>query len=447
MPQKSQIPDICAEEAVSLVRLLYVDSAGVTRGRVVDAADIDRVLETGANLAQAQQAFTVLEYPVPAAPFDPVGEIRLVPDSDTFRLLPYADRAAVMLCDMYTLDQTPWEADPRSRLRAFLEDLPFVPQAAFESEFYLAERRESGLEPLDSSGCFTADGMQSAHPIILDAVDALKAQGMEIATYYPEYGPGQQELVIDHTPGLRAPDEYTLYKLTVKAIAEAHGLEALFVPKPFREQPGSGCHVHLSLWDDEQNAFHGDGEEGAYGLSDLAHHFIGGLIEHAPALLALTAPTPMSYKRLQPDMWASAYTCWGLDNREAMIRVPSADWEDPSSSTRIEFKPVDNTVNPYLVLLGLLAAGRDGIENELDPGPPVERNPAELGAEERAERGIERYPRTLGEAIERLADDEVLEAALGPLLYEPYLDIKRELWSRFSGSVTDWEIDNLRGMY
>ena len=446
-PEPTDIPDRCAEEGVSLVRLLYVDSAGVTRGRVVDAADIDRVLETGANLAQAQQAFTVLEYPVAAAPFDPVGEIRLLPDPATFRVLPYAERAAVLLCDMYTLDKSPWAADPRSRLRSFLDDLPVVPQAAFESEFYLAERGDAGLVPLDTSGCFTAQGMQHAHPVMLETVDALKAQDMGIATYYPEYGPGQQELVIDHTAGLRPADEYTLYKRTVKAVAAAHDLEALFVPKPFRDQPGSGCHVHLSLWDDDENTFHDPSAEGAYGLSDLARHFIGGLIDHAPALLALTAPTPLSYKRLQPDMWASAYTCWGYDNREAMIRIPSADWTDPSASTRIEFKPVDNTVNPYLVLLGLLAAGWDGVEHECDPGPPVERNPSELAPQERADRGIDRYPRTLGEAIERLAEDSVLEAALGALVYEPYLDIKRELWRQFISSVTDWELDHLRGMY
>ena len=146
-------------------------------------------------------------------------------------------------------------------------------------------------------------------------------------------------------------------------------------------------------------------------------------------------------------MWASAYTAWGKDNREGMVRVPSATADDPEGSTRIEYKPIDNTANPYLALLGLLAAGMDGVERELDPADPVQQDPGNLSAREREERGIRRYPETLGDALDALADDDVLRAALGEPLVESYLIIKREQWEEFTGSVTDWELANLRGPF
>jgi len=449
MPTEHEIVTRCEDRDIDLVRLFYVDSAGITRGRTVPARDIEGFLAEGVNFAETQQAFTVLEYPVAGtAVSEPEGEVRLVPDPETFTPLPYADRAGAMLGTFRTLDGEPWDYGPRAQLATYLDDFEYMPTASFESEFYLASRDEDGeLQPFDESGCFAADGMQSAHDIVLDIVDALEAQGMELAIYYPEYGPGQQELVIKHDDGLSPADNHALYKQTVKGIARNHGFDATFLPKPFPDRPGSGCHLHLSLWDEDGNAFFEPDRSARYPLSDTARHFIGGVLEHGRALVALTAPTVVSYKRLQPHMWASAYTAWGKDNREGMVRVPSATANDPEGSTRLEYKPIDNTANPYLALLGLLAAGMDGVERELDPGDPVQQDPGNLTAEEREECGIERYPETLGDALDTLADDDILRAALGEPLVESYLTIKREQWEEFTGSVTDWELANLRGPF
>jgi glutamine synthetase len=449
MPGEHDIVSRCEDRDISLVRLFYVDSAGITRGRTVPAQDIEAFLSEGVNFAETQQAFTVLEYPVAGtAVSEPEGEVRLVPDPETFTPLPYADRAAAMMGTFETLDGDPWDFGPRAQLATYLDDLAYTPTASFESEFYLARHDEDGeLQPFDESGCFAADGMQSAHDIVLDIVDALAAQGMELAIYYPEYGPGQQELVVKHDDGLAPADNHALYKQTVKGVARNHGLDATFLPKPFPDRPGSGCHLHLSLWDDDGNAFFDPDGSARYPLSDTARHFIGGVLEHGRGLVALTAPTVVSYKRLQPHMWASAYTAWGKDNREGMVRVPSATADDPEGSTRIEYKPIDNTANPYLALLGLLAAGMDGVERELDPADPVQQDPGNLSAREREERGIRRYPETLGDALDALADDDVLRAALGEPLVESYLIIKREQWEEFTGSVTDWELANLRGPF
>lgn len=441
MPDTEDVINACRSDDIELVRLLHVDNGGVVRGRVIDAEDIEDVLETGVNMAKVMQAFSSMNLPAAGGPFGAVGEARLIPDPDTFQVLPYAERTAVMLVDKYTVDGDRWDADARTVLGDFLDEFPYTPSTSFESEFYLARETETGdLEPFDNTGCFTADGMQAAHDVILDMVDALKAQDMSISRYYPEYGPGQQELITEHAPQLEAPDEQVLYKQTVKGVAANHGLKATFSPKPFKEAPGTGCHMHISLWDGADNLFY-DSSAGQYGITDTCRHFIAGILEHGPALVAITAPSAVSYKRLRPHMWASAYTVWGQDNREAMVRVPSSQWDDPEQTTRIEFKAADNTANPYLALLAILAAGQDGIERELDPGDPVNQDPSALSPAEREERGIQRYPETLGEAITELENDDVLADALGDTLYEAYLAIKRFEWNEAASTVTDWDVD------
>lgn len=443
MPSRSGVIDQCGRDDLALLRLLYVGNDGIPRGYVANADDVEGLLVDGMNLTEAMQSFTSFDELVPSGTFGPAGSVRLVPDPDTFRVLPYADRTAVMLCDMTTPDGTAWAGDPRSALKSFLDGIPYEPSAAFESEFYLLEETEEGeYEPFDRSVCFSANAMQSTNALLLELVDAFESMDLEFVTYYPEYGPGQQELVITHDRGLRAPDNYVLFRHIVHGIAHEHGLNATFVPKPFEDDAGSGCHIHVSLWDGDENVFYDESpSDAAYALSETGRQFVGGLLAHAPGLLALTAPTTLSYDRLKPDTWASAYSAWGIDNREAMVRVPFASRETPASSTRIEFKPADSTANPYLALLGILAAGFDGIDRELDPGEPLDRNPTSLSDAEREARGIVRYPETLGEALDALQDDDVLREAMGDLLHEAYLGVKRHHLSRATEASRDETID------
>jgi glutamine synthetase len=447
MPDATQIERAVDAHDVELIRLLFANNAGALMGRVLDAGEIESILEDGGNLTKGMQSFTALDTLVEDGTFGPVGEIRLVPDPETFRVLPYADRTGVMLCDMYELDGTPWAACPRSRLRSYLAELDaedLVPRAAFEGEYYLVREGGDGPEPFDDSTCFAVGGMDSAHDVTLDTVDALKAQGLGLSNYYPEYGPGQQELVIEHDEGVASADNHVLYKATVSAVARKHGVEASFAPQPFEGLPGSGCHVHLSLWRDGENAFADPEGDDPYALSEFGRAFVAGLLDHAPALVALTAPTVQSYDRLQPGMWASAFTCWGPDNREACVRLPSADPREGGETTRIEYKPCDNTANPYLALLGLLAAGMDGVDRGLDPGEPLERDPAALSDDERADRGIERLPATLAAALDELEDDDALRGALGETLHRSYLEVKRSEWESSANDEGGWDDDYLR---
>jgi glutamine synthetase len=436
-----------AAEDVELIRIVFVNNSGVPRGRVVDRETLAGVLESGTNVTHAMQSFNALDRLVPEGRYGPAGEVRVVPDPDTFTVLPYDERAGLMLAELHDLHGEPWAAGPRARLRAHLDELAtdgYEPALGYESEFYYTRTDDEGeTVPFDDSTCFSTDGMRAAHDPILDTVDALKAQGMGLAAYYPEYGPGQQELVVEHDRGVAAADDHVRFAETVRAVAADHGLDATFRPKPFPELPGSGRHVHLSLWQDGENVLYDPDAEGPYPLSEAGRAFVGGLLDHAPALVAITAPTVESYDRLAPGMWSSAYVCWGEDNREAVVRVPSVDRGAPEATTRVEFKPADNTANPYLTQLALVAAGLDGIKRGLDPGTPLNRDPGTLSDAERAAEGIDRLPTTLAEALDALEADDTLAAALGEELFGSYLEVKRSEWAGSTDDDGEWESDYL----
>ncbi|WP_396613752.1 gamma-glutamylputrescine synthetase (plasmid) [Haloferax sp. S1W] len=442
------IENTCSEHDVELIRLLYVGNDGVTRGHTVPARDIETLLQRGVTLPKSVQSLTARDRRLLDGMFDSVGEVRLVPDPFTFQVLPYESQCAAMLCDIETVTGDRWEADPRSALREFLNELRadgFEPKTAFESEFHLFEETESGLVPHDNAGVYSTANMRAAHDVIREMVDALKTQGMRFNRYYPEHAPGKHEIVTGHESGLTAPDSYVHYKETIQGVADGHDLSATFHPKP-TDHSTNGCHIHLSLWKDEENAFFDPDVESEYGLSDTARHFIGGVLEHAPALVGLTSPTVNSYARIRPQVEASAYVCWGFDNRESIVRIPSPD-TDSGAATRLEFRPADNSANPYLSLLGLLAAGMDGVRNERDPGDPVACDPGNLSADERDARGIERLPTTLRQALDALESDSVLADALGEKLHESYLEVKRNQWRAFTESAGEWKRDEYLRVY
>ncbi len=447
MPDMDDVLQRVDAENIELIRLVFVNNSGVPRGRVVDAEKLPGVLETGINVTKGMQSFNALDRLAPDGRFGPAGEVRVVPDPDSFQLLPYAEDAAILLADLHDLDGDPWAAGPRAQLRRYLDEIGsegYVPEFSFESEFYYTRETDDGeVAPFDDSTCFSTDGMRSAHDIILETVRALKAQGMGLSAYYPEYGPGQQELVVDHDAGVAACDDQILFKETVNAVAEAHDIGATFRPSPFEGLPGSGCHIHLSLWKHGDNVLYDSADDSRYPLGDRGRYFIGGLLEHAPALLAVTAPTVESYDRLAPGMWASAYTCWGYDNREAMVRVPSVNPNSAAQTLRVEFKPSDNTNNPYLTQLALLAAGLDGIDRQLDPGEPLDEDPTTVDDADLANNGIERLPSSLDEALEAFESNDVLAEAFGDELYGSYLEVKRSEWAQ-STEDGEWDSEYLR---
>jgi len=424
------------------VRFLYCDHANIVRGKSAHAAALADCLESGIGLTVAMQAFTLTDRLAGGTRLGPVGEIRLVPDPRTFALLPYAPREARLLCDMHSLDGRPWALCPRAFLidmvdRAGQQGLRV--EAAFEYEFYLARQLEDGrYVPADDSLCFSSDGMDRQGAVIGAILDALEQQNLEPRQYYPELGPGQQELTIQHAPMLQAADRQIAVRETVRAVALQHGLTASFAPKPFADQAGNGCHVHMSLWNGNRNALYDPSS--STGLSTSGRAFVAGILTHLPALLAVTCPSVNSYMRLAPNMWSSAYTCWGLDNREAAVRVASPFKGRVEASTNIEIKAVDGSANPYLALGVIVAAGLDGLRRGLDPGEPLQTNPHDMDETERQARGIRRYPTTLAEALSELEQDEVLLDALGAERAHEFIGVRRAEWDDLGHASTERQI-------
>jgi glutamine synthetase len=431
------------QAGVVLVRFLYCGNDGVIRGKTTHIDHLERRLTEGIGLTVAMQSFIMLDQLVPAGHFGPVGEIRLIPDPVSFALLPYAPRQARLFCNLVQLDRQPWAICPRSFLQRTLEQAAvqgYQVQAAFENEFYLAREVEGQHVPYDTSRCFSSIGMDSAGAVMVDIVEALGAQGIQVEQYYPELGPGQQEISVRYAPGLRAADNQLAFRDTARGVARQHGLLASLAPKPFADQAGNGCHIHFSLWDDsgERNLFY-EAQDAAQ-LSPLGYHFIAGVLAHLPALLALTAPSVNSYRRLQPRFWSSAYTCYGPDNREAAVRIASPFWQREMASINLELKPCDPSCNPYLALGGLLAAGLDGITRQLHPGPPLLQDPDVLSNDERLQRGIHRLPQTLDAALDALQTDEMLTTSLGQELAQEYVMVKRAEAAAFQDQDIAFEL-------
>jgi glutamine synthetase len=387
----------------------------------------------------------------PVAGMGPVGEVRIVPDPETFVALPYAPGAGAMLADLVLPDGTPWGACSRSFLKQAIIELAgegYVMQAAFEPEFTIGRRESSPagpsipdrLIPIDDSLCYSSTGFHLAHDFTMELVEAMEAQGLSVEHYYPELGHGQHELAIRYADALRAADNHVLYRETVRGVAFRHGLWASLAPKPIPDQAGNGTHLHASLLE-----VPADGESGGRnvfadpsdrnGLSQVGYHFIGGVLAHLPALIALTCASVNSYRRLAPQMWASAFTCYGVDNREAAVRICSPLRGDPDSTVNLELKPSDSSANPYLALGAFVYAGLDGIRSKIDPGEALNVDPATLSETERAERGAHRLPASLAAALDALEADQLLMAALGPLRSTAYLAVKRSEAAHFAHST------------
>ena len=437
-----------AESAgISLVWFLYADHGGIIRGKSASAATLPARMVTGIGHTVAMMAMSMLDHLQPVAGMGPVGEVRIMPDPATFVQLPYAPGAAAMLADLVHPDGQPWDACARTYLKQAVAELAsqgYAATAAFEPEFTLG-RREAGpdggpdrLVPNDDSLCYSATGFHLAHDFTTDLLQGLQAQGMTVEHYYPELGHGQQEVSIRHVPALQAADNHVLFREPVRGTAFRRGMWASLAPKPIADQAGNGAHLHISLTDlGGQPAFYDPGDR--YLLSQTGYHFIGGLLAHLPALTALTCGSVNSYRRLAPQMWSSAYTIYGMDNREAAIRICSPMRDDPAASVNLEIKPSDSSANPYLALGAAIQAGLDGIRRKLDPGEAVNVDPATLSDAGRLAVGAHRLPASLAEALDALATDDLLLASLGNLRRRAYLAVKRSEVAAFAGTDASYE--------
>jgi glutamine synthetase len=422
------------------VRFLWCGNDGTIRAKAATIHGLEGRLRSGIGLTVGMQALNSLDQLQPVPGMGPVGEVRLVPDMDTFRVVPYAPHTGVVLTDHLSLDGSPAAVCQRSflkRMEARLAAHGLLLRAAFENEFSLATVIDGSYVPIDSSLCFATIGVTAVQDYVDELAGALEAQHIPLEQYYAELGHGQHEISIGHAPALQAADEQVLVRETIRAIAGRRGLVASLAPKPWPDNAGNGCHVHFSLWRADRNAFY---DASAHdGLSDTARSFIAGVLAHLTGLCGLTAPSFNSFHRIVPHYWAGAFACWGHDNREAPVRVPSLLGGAEEGSANAELKSADASCNPYLALGGLIAAGLDGLERRLRPPDPVSIDPGTIPEPVRRLRGIAPMPPTQLAALDALAADELLIAALGDTLADSYLAVRRSEWEAYSAGDQEFE--------
>jgi glutamine synthetase len=403
------------------VRFVFVDHAGIPKAKAVHRDGFERRAKAGVGLAKGVLALDPSGALHPESGLSPVGECRLVPDLSTLTPLPFARGQAMVACDMTETDaSTPWDGCPRNALKRVLGRLAergYSSVASYEAELYVW-----GPDgPLDRTPYAGSFALTAAAEFVAELAETLEEMGIRPEQCHAEVGHGNLELSVGETEALAAADRRVMVLEAIRGVAHGMGLQTTMAPKPYLEGAGNGHHLHLSLYEDEAPVLF----DASGALSDLGSGFVGGVLEHLPAVMAFTAASPNSYQRLAPGMWSSAYACYGLDNREAAVRLASPVAGAESATTNVEIKPVDVAANPYLALAAVVAAGMDGMDRSLDPGGPTTVDPATLSEEERAKKGIYPLSANLDEALDALERDEVLIGALGEPLVRTHVAVGR----------------------
>jgi glutamine synthetase len=428
-----------AEPAVptTTVRVLYPDLHGVARGKDVPIGEFDHAIEHGLCFCAAVMGTDLRHTPVRGGE-EGYPDLTARPDLSTMATVPWEPGVAVCLSDLEPSHGGAPIADPRGAVRKAsdrLHQLGFAPIIGPELEFFLLRRdpeAENGIaRHVDNlSMVYTVGPQADPGGLVRRMTEQLSELGLEAFAANHEFMNSQYEINLRHADALTAADRAFLLKNAVKDIAAMNGLLATFMGKPFNDQGGSGTHLHISLERDGENAFHQPG--GRDGVADEFHHFVGGVLDHAPALMAFLNPTINAYRRIQPDSLAPTHANWGWDNRSTFIRIPP----ERGGATRLEIRVGDGAANPYLAIAAVLAAGTDGIERRLEPPAPVagdayRADDAHAGA---------RLPGVLEDALDALDGDDVLTAALGPEIVRDFLAVKRFEVDRYRAHVSDWDI-------
>ena len=438
--EAEEVLDEIEEKNVDFLRLQFTDILGTIKNVSITADQAEKAFTEGIYFdGSSINGFVRIQE----------SDMRLDPDPETFAVLPWREdveggSSARLICDV--IDTSTGEAfagDPRTILKDAVDranELGYTVNAGPEPEFFLFEEDEDGnatTEFSDNGGYFDLAPKDLASDVRRDIIYGLDSMGFEVEASHHEVAEAQHEIDFKYDDILTTADNVATFRSVVRAIAAQHDLHATFMPKPIPRINGSGMHTHLSLFtDDGENAFH-DGDD-EFNLSDTAKSFLAGILEHAPALAAITNPTVNSYKRLIPGYEAPVYVAWSDTNRSALVRKPAA--RIPAAS-RIEARFPDPSCNPYLAFAALIHAGLDGLENDLDCPDPVRENIYEFDEAKRDDYGINTLPSNLGEAIDELEQDEVVMDALGPHTSEKFVQAKRAEFQEYLVEVSEWELD------
>ncbi|MEL3974695.1 type I glutamate--ammonia ligase [Rossellomorea oryzaecorticis] len=439
---REDVVRLANEEGVKFIRLQFTDILGTIKNVEIPFSQLEKALDNKMMFdGSSIEGFVRIEE----------SDMYLFPDLDTWLVFPWTaekGKVARLICDIYNPDGTPFEGDPRNNLKRVLKEMEELGFSDFnlgpEPEFFLFKLDVNGeptLELNDNGGYFDLAPTDLGENCRRDIALELEEMGFEIEASHHEVAPGQHEIDFKYASALRACDDIQTFKLVVKTIARKHGLHATFMPKPLFGVNGSGMHCNMSLFKDGKNSFFD--EKGDLQLSDTARQFLAGTIKHATAFTAITNPTVNSYKRLVPGYEAPCYVAWSAQNRSPLIRIPASR----GISTRVEVRSVDPAANPYLAMSVLLAAGLDGIKNNLEAPKPIDRNIYVMDKKEREEAGIIDLPATLYAALEELKKDEVIIKSLGGHIFEHFVEAKEIEWDMFRTQVHPWEREQYIQMY
>ncbi|MEO0102373.1 MAG: glutamine synthetase family protein [candidate division WOR-3 bacterium] len=432
----SDILNRIKEEKVSFLDLWFSDILGSVKSLTIPTGEIERVLEEGIWFdGSSIEGFGRIAE----------SDMYLLPDPKTFALLPGKEgrKTARLICDVFSPNYQPFVGDPRSILKKTLaQNLNYQYMVGAELEFFLFYRREDTLSPQDQVSYFDLLGDLGLE-LRKEICERLSFLGIQTEAGHHEVGPGQQEIDLKYSEALNIADNLITAKVIIKRVAEEYGLYATFMPKPLLDKPGSGLHLHQSLFSRGENIF-ADPKD-TYGLSNIAYQFLAGQLNHIKEISAIISPIVNSYKRLVSGFEAPVYICWGQMNRSALIRVPKIS-PKRLISTRIELRSSDASCNPYLAFAVMFRAGLEGIKQKLTPPPPVEENVYTWeGTSRKGE--LATLPRSLFEALEYFSQSKLAKETLGEYLFQKYQEIKMREWQEYCLQVSPWELEKYLQLY
>ena len=425
------------QRGVRTVRMTYPDLHGISRGKDYPLSHIAHIVEDGGTYCEAIMTVD-LRHNVVAGPEHGFQDILARPDLETLVPVPWEPDTAWCLADLFRMDGSPYEVDPRGALKRALEgygELGVSPVIGPELEFYLCTPDPAAPHGYrryvdHPSHVYTVGHVADPRGVLTTMLHACVDMGLGAIAANHEYGRSQYEINLKHGPALDAADRAFRLKSVVKDLAAREGLLATFIGKPWNDDEGSGFHLHLSLCDGEGQTLMNDAD-GPEGISEVAHHFIAGLLEHGPGLMAFFNPTTNAYRRIHPEALVPTIVSWGHDNRLTMARVP----RERGGATRVEFRVGDGAANPYLVVAGALFAGLDGVRRKLEPPAPIEG----LIYEHPDVESMTPLPDTFEGALAALEADEYLTNAMGAELVRVFRVNKDAELARARSWATDWE--------
>lgn len=421
---------------IRFVRLWFVDILGRLKNFAISPEDLEVAFEEGIGFdGSAIEGFATPEE----------ADMLAFPDASTFQILPWRpshNGVARVFCDVCTPDRKPFAGDPRDALRRMFrkaEKAGYLLNVGAELEYYYFPD-EHTPEPLDNVGYFDLSVSDAARDLRRNTVLTLEKMSVPVEYTFHAAGRSQHGMSLRHAEALSMSDAITTAKLIIKQQAYESGCHASFMPKPLAGEDGSAMFLHQSLFDhDGNNVFWGEGDE-KYHLSDIAKHYMAGILAHAREISAITNPTVNSYKRITTGGDSvPQYATWGLRNRASMVRIPVYK-PGKQLSTRIELRSPDPMANPYLVNAVTLAAGLDGIERKLELPPEATAETLKLTDRQMVEAGYTPLPRSLKEALDVFEDSQFMKDALGEHIHSFFLKKKRDEWHKFESTITEWEI-------